>query len=257
METVQSKDGTAIAYERSGEGPPLVLVHGGLATHVRWTPIIPALAQHFTVYAIDRRGRGGSGDSQPYALEREFEDIAAVVDSVGTEVNVLGHSHGALCALEAALLTPHMRGLIAYEPAAAPVRDDLLDRIQAALDAGDPEAAVITFVRDVVKMPAHELERWRSTPVFPARVAVAHTMPREFRAVENYQLQAERFQNLDLPVLLLLGGDSPAFFKTVTENWHAALPNSRIAVLPGQQHIAMDTAPDLFLREITEFFESA
>ena len=253
MEKIRSKDGTVIAYERSGDGSPLVLVHGTLATHERWVSILPALEKQFTVYAIDRRGRGGSGDTEPYALEREAEDIAAVVDSIGKEVNLLGHSHGALCTLEAALRTPYVRRLIAYEPPLAPDSDGLMDRVQASLDAGDPEAAVITFVRDGVRMPPHELDQWRSTPVFPARVAVAHTIPREFRAVEGYQFEPERVQHLNVPVLLLLGGDSPPFFRTSIENWHAALPNSRIVVLPGQQHIAMDTAPDLFVREVTGF----
>jgi pimeloyl-ACP methyl ester carboxylesterase len=259
MEKIRSNDGTVIAYERSGTGPPLVLVHGALATHERWVSVLPALEKQFTVYTIDRRARGGSGDTEPYALEREFEDIAAVVDAIGQGVSLLGHSHGALCALEAALLTPNVRSVIAYEPAAAPVKatDDVMGRIQASLDAGDPEDAVITFVRDVVKMPSHELEQWRTTPVFPARVAVAHTIPREFRAVEDYQFEPERFQHLNVPVLLLLGGDSPPFFRKNIENWHAALPNSRIVVLPGQQHIAMDTAPDLFVNEVQTFLTEA
>src|SRR3712207_8086243 len=104
QETVTSVDGTSIAYWRSGEGPPLVLVHGTAADHSRWAPVLPAFEQRFTVYAIDRRGRGGSGDSGDYAIEREFEDVAEVVDSLGESVNLLGHSYGALCALEAALL---------------------------------------------------------------------------------------------------------------------------------------------------------
>lgn len=253
MEKVRSKDGTLIAYERSGEGPPLVLVHGTLATHVRWFPILRALEKQFTVYAIDRRGRGESGDSESYALEREFEDIAAVVDSIGDKVNVLGHSFGALCVLEAARLTPNIRRVVAYEPPPAPVPDGLMDRIQAALDAGNPEEAVIIFVRDLVRMPPHELEQWRTTPVFPARVAVAHTIPREINAVEAYQFQPGRFKDMNVPTLMLLGGDSPPFARENVENWHNALSHSRIAVLPGQQHIAMDTAPDLFVREVQAF----
>src|SRR5918997_3847853 len=105
QESVASKDGTTIAYRRSGEGPPLVLVHGTAGDHGRWRPVLPAFEERFAVYAIDRRGRGGSGDSEDYTIEREFEDVAAVVDSVGEPALVLGHSYGALCALEAALLT--------------------------------------------------------------------------------------------------------------------------------------------------------
>jgi len=116
QETVTSVDGTPIVYWRSGEGPPLVLVHGASADHSRWTPVLPAFEQRFTVYAVDRRGRGGSGDSDDYTIEREFEDVAAVVDSLGEPANLLGHSYGALCALEAALLTRNVRKLVLYEP---------------------------------------------------------------------------------------------------------------------------------------------
>src|ERR671910_1453332 len=116
QETGPSVDGTPIAYSRSGEGTPLVLVHGTAADHSRWAPVLPAFEERFTVYAIDRRGRGGSGDSDDYAVEREFEDVAAMVDSLGEPVNVLGHSYGGLCALEAALRTRNVRKLVLYDP---------------------------------------------------------------------------------------------------------------------------------------------
>jgi pimeloyl-ACP methyl ester carboxylesterase len=103
--TVTTESGTPVAYWRSGKGPPLVLVHGTAADHSRWSPVLPALEERFTVNAIDRRGRGGSGDTDDYPVEREFEDVAAVVDSLGEPVNLLGHSYGGLLALEAALLT--------------------------------------------------------------------------------------------------------------------------------------------------------
>ena len=96
METIRSKDGTRIAYERSGAGPALVLVHGTTADHTRWAPVLPMLERIFTVYAVDRRGRGQSGDAADYSIEREYEDIAAVVSSIPGPVNLLGHSYGAL-----------------------------------------------------------------------------------------------------------------------------------------------------------------
>jgi pimeloyl-ACP methyl ester carboxylesterase len=102
MEKIMSKDGTPIAYQRSGTGPPLVLVHGTLGSSRRW-PVIPMLEKQFTIYAIDRRGYGESGDASNYAIEREYEDIAALVDAIGGEVNLLGHSFGGFCILEAAL----------------------------------------------------------------------------------------------------------------------------------------------------------
>ncbi len=260
METVRSKDGTPIAYQRSGTGPPLVLVHGTLATHSRWGAILEEMEKQYSVYAMDRRGRGGSGDTEHYAIEREFEDVAAVVESVfestGEQVNLLGHSYGALCSLEASLLTSHLRCIIAYEPPPAPVPNGLLDRLESLLENGDKEGAVITFVRDLVRMPPHEIERWRSTPVFPERVTAAHTIPREFRAAESYHTEQDQFKNLNVPTLLLLGGDSPPFARNNVENWQAILPDSRIVILPGQQHIAMDTAPDLFVREVMTFLNN-
>lgn len=120
MEHVRSLDGTLIAFERSGAGPPLVLVHGILGSSRRW-PVLPDLEQHFTITAIERHGRGESGDTEPYAIAREFEDVAAVVTAIGGEVSLLGHSFGGLCVLEAALLTPHVRRLVVYEPSPAPV----------------------------------------------------------------------------------------------------------------------------------------
>ncbi len=254
MEKIRSKDGTLIAYERSGEGPPLgagawhTCLARALGQHIR------VLAKHYTVYAIDRRGRGESGDTKPYALEREFEDVAAVVDSIGPRVSVLGHSYGALCVLEASLLTANMRAIVAYEPPPAPVPQGLMERIQASLDAGDREEAVITFVRELVRMPPHEIEKWRASPIFPTRLAAVHTIPREFHAVEEvYRFEPERFKNMDVPTLMLLGGDSPAFAHRNVEDWHKALPDSRIVVMPGQQHIAMDTAPELFVQAVTDF----
>ncbi|MCX9077915.1 MAG: alpha/beta hydrolase [Candidatus Methanoperedens sp.] len=258
MDKIISKDGTPIAYQRSGAGAPLVLVHGTGGAYARWRPVLPALEKQFTVYAVDRRGRGDSGEAQSYAIEREFEDVAAVVDSIGDGVNLLGHSFGAICALEAALLTPHVRKLLLYEPPlpipGVPIYPEgVIDRLQDLLDAGDRPGVLTTFMSEVVRMPAHELELFQSTPAFPARVAAAHTLPRELRAHEAYRFEPERFKNLNVPTLLMLGGDSPPFFKAAIEAANAALPNSRVVVLLGQQHIAIDTAPDLFVHEVVAF----
>jgi pimeloyl-ACP methyl ester carboxylesterase len=258
MEKIRSNDDTPIAYQRSGTGAPLVLVHGTLGTSRRW-PILPALEQQFTVYAVDRRGRGESGDSSNYAIEREFEDIAALVNAIGDGVSLLGHSFGGLCALEAALLIPHLRRLVVYEPPTLPVPgvplypDGIVDRFQALLDAGEREKVVTTLLQELVRMPPHELELLKASPVFPAMVAAAHTVPRETRAEEAYRFEPERFMHLRVPTLLLLGGDSPEDFKTTIETWHTTLPNSRIVVFAGQQHIAHYTAPDRFVRELDRF----
>jgi pimeloyl-ACP methyl ester carboxylesterase len=258
METIPSKDGTSIAYQRSGTGPPLILVHGTGSSHIRWAPVLPALAPHFSLYAVDRRGRGESGDATSYAIEPEFEDVAALVEAIGQPVYLLGHSYGGICALEAALLTQHIRKLILYEPPIPGPNDiiypeGLIDHLEALLAVGNREAVLMTFMRDVVRMPAPELAQTRASPTWPARLAAAHTLPRELRAHERYRFEPDRFKGLTLPTLLVVGGHSPSRFKVAIDTLGATLPNGRVVVLPGQQHIAMDTAPDLFTRELLAF----
>jgi pimeloyl-ACP methyl ester carboxylesterase len=257
MPTILSKDGTPIECQCSGQGAPLVVIHGTGSDTRRWTAF-PALAEHFSVYAMDRRGRRESGDGASYAIEREFEDVAAVVDSIGEQVNVLGHSFGGLCALEAALLTPHIRRLVLYEPDAPvegspSVATGVLERLEALLEAGQPEDVYTAFLQEVVQLPPDEVELMRSSPAWPARVAEAHTLPRELRALEQYRFEAERFSGLATPTLLLEGGDSPGDLKAGVARVNAALATSRVVALAGQQHLAMYTAPELFVREVAAF----
>ncbi|MDW7733606.1 MAG: alpha/beta hydrolase [Methanolobus sp.] len=256
MDKVRSKDGTLIAYERSGAGPPLVLVHGTTADHTRWASVLPKLEERFTVYAVDRRGRGQSGDSLPYSLEREYEDIAAVMDSIREPVNLLGHSYGALISLEAALLATNLNKLILYEPAIRMDESLYLPntqaKIQKLLDQDDREGVLQVFFREVVGMPEQEIARLKKEPAWTARLASAHTLFREF-ADDDYVFDPMRFKGLKVPTLLLSGSESPDMLKTSTKAVHTALPNSRIAIMPGQQHIAMSTAPDLFVRLVVEF----
>ena len=256
--TVTSRDGTPIAYRRSGEGPPLVLVHGTSADHSRWRPVLPAFEERFTVYAVDRRGRGDSGDAGDYSIEREFEDVAAVVDSIAEPVNLLGHSYGAVCALEAALLTRNIRKLVLYEPGMNVTGEqvyppDLIDRLAALLEAGDRDAVISTLFRDLVRMPQEEVEYLRSLPAWQKRVKAAHTVPRELRADEVYRFDPERFKDLSTPTLMLEGSDSPAFLKAADAAVAEALPDCRIIVMPGQGHAAMDTGTDLFTTEVVRF----
>lgn len=257
MEKVKSADGTLIAYRRTGSGPPLVLVHGTTADHTRWASVSPALEQHFTVCSVDRRGRGESGDSGPYHIQREFEDVAAVVGSIGQPVYLLGHSYGAICSLEASLLAGNISKLILYEPpiptGIPAYPPGLSDRMRTLIEAGDRDEAVSTFFRDVVKTPEKELHLLRSLPVWKARVAAAHTIVREMELDQHYQFHAERFERFSLPTLLLLGADSPALFKRATETLGRALATSRMVLMPGQQHTAMNTAPDLFVSEVLNF----
>lgn len=261
MQTIDSKDGTLIAFERGGQGPPLVLVHGTTADHTRWKPVLPMLEFHFTVYAIDRRGRGGSGDAPGYEIDREFEDVAALADSIGKPVFLLGHSYGAICSLEAAMRTNQILKLVLYEP---PIRTstpfysaEIIDRLDQQLLAGDREGAVTTFYREVVRTSDKDLRTLRALPNWPARVAAAHTIPRELRASEDYRFRATRFAGFPTPTQLLVGGESPDHFRDAVKAVHAAIPTAHVAVLEGQQHAAMNSAPELFLRQVIGFLQRA
>jgi len=258
VEHVTSRDGTPIAYERSGEGLPLVLIHGAAADHTRWKPILPELEKHFTVYTVDRRGRGQSGDVESYTIEREYEDVAAVVDSIPGPVNLLGHSYGAICSLEASLKTSNLRKLILYEP---PVHTDVkenypsdaVDRMNSYLQVGESDKALLIFLQEIVRIPQNEINILRCLPSWSSRVATAHTLPREEASVKSYILNPQRFSHMETPTLLLLGGDSPSSFRAAIEALKKFILNSRIAIMPGQRHAAMDTAPGLFSSEVIGF----
>ncbi len=257
-EKVVSEDGTPVAVWRSGDGPPLVLVHGAAADHSRWAPVLPALEERFTVLAIDRRGRGQSGDADEYAIEREYEDVAAVVESAGKGVKVLGHSYGGICALESTLLTDRVSKLVLYEPPmgflASP--PDVVHRLEALLEEGKRDELVGFFMREVAGLPDDQVELLRSLPAWEARLAVAHTIPREERASREYAFDPDRFRELDQPTLFLQGGDSPAPFNAAGEAVREALPDCRVVVMPGQRHAAMDTGTELFTAEVLSFLEA-
>jgi pimeloyl-ACP methyl ester carboxylesterase len=256
---VTSVDGTRIAFWRSGTGPPLLLIHGAIASHATtWRLVLPKLEERFTVCAMDRRGRGESGDAAAYDLQREAEDIRAVIDAIGRPTHVLGHSYGGLCALEAALLTADVRRLVLYE--AIPLRGaysyspEIIERLETLIAAGQVEASLITMLREVAQLPPEEIELLRTqADAWSTRVANTRTMPRELRAEYNYLFTPARFARMRVPTLLLAGEDSPSRELTNARAVAAALPDARVKVLPGQQHIAMHTAPDTFVREVVEF----
>lgn len=257
MQTVTSHDGTRIAYERTGTGPPLVFVHGGWADHAAWALVVPALAEQFTVYAMDRRGCGQSDPYRDdYVVERDWEDVAAVVDMVGEPTHLVGHSIGGTWALHGALLTPNVSRLVLYEPPLGgpeAARGDVIDRIEALVMAGDRDGAAVVFVTEQVGVPLAEVEKHRASPAWPGRLAGVHALPPGLRAFNRFRFDADRLRALDVPTLLLVGGDSTPYSKGTTATVAAALPNAQVAVLPGQQHNANITAPALLAAEILRF----
>ena len=263
MTRVESRDGTEIAVWTSGHGPPLVLVHGAVADHTRWRPLLPHLEPHVTVHAMDRRGRGASGDAPGYAIEREFEDVAAVVDAVadasGSAADLYGHSFGGLCAFGGATLTAGIGRLVLYEgwpPADARARElppGVGGRLDALLAEGNRDAVVETMFREVVLMPEAEITALRAQPAWPARVAAAPTIVRELRAIPQVSFDPGQAARITVPTLLLTGSDSDDPFAADLATVAAALPDARIGVLDGQRHVADILAPELFAQRLLAF----
>jgi pimeloyl-ACP methyl ester carboxylesterase len=258
IEHVESSDGTPIAYRRSGQGPPLVLLHGATSAHWSFDLLVPLLVDRFTIFAVDRRGRGESGDRGEYAIEREFEDAASIVGSIDEPASLFGHSYGATVALGAALVAGNLHKLILYEGSpgvtAAPPED--LDRVDELVAAGEREGALVRALRSF-GFTAEELQQLRAAPSWPKRVAAAQTVAREARAEEAWHLDPERLAAVTTPTLLLLGDQSPAWASEGTEQIRAALPNARVAILPGQAHMAHLTAPELLADEIARFLSDS
>lgn len=251
--TVASRDGTTIGYRRSGAGRPLVLVHGSPADHTTFEQLIPHLEPFVTVYAMDRRGRGMSGDGPSYAHEREFEDVAVVVDALGPDVDLFGHSYGCVVALEAARLTTNLRRLVLYEPWIGRYPAGVVEELERLAAAGDRERVVTTIFRRLLGMSDEELNEYRTLPSWEARVALAEVNVREARVEDAYEFDPERFGDMTVPALLLAGSESPPEMRSIVEMVNSALPDSLIDELPGQQHIAHRMAPELLTSKIVPF----
>jgi pimeloyl-ACP methyl ester carboxylesterase len=226
----------------------MVLVHGSTADRTRWAPVLPELARQYTVHAVDRRGRGLSGDGERYDIQGEGEDVAAVVAAVGTDVFLVGHSYGALCSLEAALRTDAIGRMVLYEPPAATPGHHVstADMLAALRAAPDREEILRIFYRDALHQTDEQIDAMRGTPMWRARLAAAPTLVRELETIEVFDISA-RLAAIDVPVRLLLGTESPAYFRPAATAIAAHLPDVAIVELPGQAHMAINEDPGLFL----------
>jgi pimeloyl-ACP methyl ester carboxylesterase len=267
---VESPDGTRIAWwQELGPAadlarPALVLVHGATADHTAFRTVGPRFGARRRVIAIDRRGRGLSGDEPPYSIEREYEDVAAVVDAVtastGRPVDVLGHSFGGRCGLGAALRTANLRRLVVYEGAPAPIGQpfqdaDLLARLDALSAAGDLDGVMATFMAEVVGLSPAEVDAYRHSPTWPVRAAAAPTAIRELRAEAGRDAESEHFADIRIPVLQLIGAASPEVFTDGSRELDALLVDGRLISLRGQKHAAHHTSPDLFVAVVEGFLD--
>ncbi len=264
---IAAPDGVTIAGFRMGSGgSPIVLVHGATADHTTWRTSGPLLAARHTLHAIDRRGRGASDDGppgEPYAIEREFDDLAAVVDAVAAEagrpVDVVGHSYGGRVALGAALRTANLRRVVCYEgaPPAAErgYQEDTgtVRRVAALVAAGDRDEALATFMRDIVGMPEPDLAAFRSDPIWPRRAAAIDTTIRELRAETSPAGSLDVLGAVRQPVLQVLGGSSSEAFAAATRALDARLRNGRVVMIDGARHAAHHTHAPAFVAAIEGF----
>ena len=255
---VRSPDGTSLAVWVEGDGPPLVLVHGSFGDHRAWVIPVGALRDHFTTYAMDRRGFGASEDGGDYSIERDFDDVAAVVDAVasrtGEPVALWGHSYGANGAMGGAAISPHVHHLILYEPSLGlSYPQGAVDAAEADLAAGNLEAAVERMLFDVLEMSEDEIEAVRSSDRWPLLLAGAHTAPRECRAEEGWVYQPGASDAVEAPALLLSGSESGQDIKLATHRAATALPDAQIYVLEGHGHFAHRTDPQLVVDVIRGF----
>lgn len=257
-----SADGTRIAYEVSGSGPALVLVDGALC-HRAFGPsrtTAAALAPAFTVHTYDRRGRGESGAGEsPYALERELEDLTAVVGAAGGRVSLLGFSSGAALALEAARAGLPVERIAVYEApfilddSHAPNDPRLPEQMQELVEAGRRRDAVRLFMR-TVGAPAVMVAVMRVLPVWRRLTAVAHTLPYDLAIVGPHEqgrpLPEGYYDPVTVPVLVMAGGKSPEYMRNAQAAIAAAVPDGRLEVLPGQTHVVK---PKVVAPLVTEF----
>jgi pimeloyl-ACP methyl ester carboxylesterase len=254
---VTSPDGTRIAVFAAGTGdgpdapaavdgrPPLLLVHGTSADHRTWRVAAPLLAGRRRVLAMDRRGRGDSGDAPGWAIERELEDVAAVAEAAaadtGGPVDVVGHSLGGRIALAASRLTPAIRRVVAYESAPGVERPagDLLERLRVRLDAGDLDGLLATFMTEVVGMPAADLNAFRADPVWVLRAAAGPTIVRELEAANRAPaVGIDALSAVTVPVLQVVGSASAAWFRDGAAALDARLADGRLEVIEGARHAA-------------------
>jgi pimeloyl-ACP methyl ester carboxylesterase len=256
---VISRDGTAIAYERTGTGPALILVDGALCSRAfgPMPRLAPLLAEHFTVYTYDRRGRGESSDMQPYAREREVEDIAALIQEAGGSAFVVGLSSGAALALEAAASGLAIRKVAAYEPpfVGANGQQGGLDherRLRELLAAGDRGGAVKYFMRDMVGVPPLFVSMMRLMPwVWPKLIAVAHTLPYDAAVMGDFKVPAARLASIKVPTLALHGAKTDVRLQKAARAAADAVPNAQHLTLAGQSH---NVKPAALTPAIVKFF---
>jgi pimeloyl-ACP methyl ester carboxylesterase len=257
VDRVTANDGTAIAFDRLGEGPPVILVCGGSTDRMVNAPLAALLARRFTVFNYDRRGRGDSGDTPPYTVQREIEDLDAVITAAGGSACVWGSSSGAALALEAAARGLAISRLALWEP---PYRlkdggprppADTAKVFTELISQGRRGDAVEFFMAKVVRLPDEFVAQARNAPFWKAQEALAHTLAYDATIMGDYEVPAERVASVTTPTLVLTGGASPPWLHDTARAMVGLLPEGRHRVLEGQEH---NVAPEAIAPALEEFF---
>ncbi|MYY11090.1 alpha/beta fold hydrolase [Streptomyces sp. SID4919] len=241
MRKVVSRDGTTIAYEKTGEGPPIVLLNGGFRDHTIFDPLVPELAPHCTTYVYDRRGRGESGDSPEYAVEREIEDLTAVIEAAGGESVVFAGSSGANLALEAAMAGAPITKLALHEPyfridGYPQPPADFLESLKALLAEDRRGDAVEYFLAELVGFTPDTIAEWRQTPLWAMNEANAHTLPYDAAICGDFKVPVERLAPMRVPSLVVSSDATSDWLSAAARATAEALPNGWGMELPGSWH---------------------
>jgi pimeloyl-ACP methyl ester carboxylesterase len=258
MDTVRSKDGTTIAFDRQGDGPALILVDGAMGTRSSESELAKLLAQHFTVYSYDRRGRGDSGDTKPYVVGREIEDIDALIEEAGGSASLYGLSSGGCLALEATVkLGDKVAKLAMYE---APYNDDPqaqkawgeYTRNVAEALASDRRGDAVALFMAYVGVPAAQIEGMRHAPFWGGMEAIAPTLAYDAASMgKDASIPTERAARVQVPTLVMNGGNGAPFMLETAKTLSQVIPGARLRTLDGQTH---DVHPDALAPVLVEFF---
>jgi pimeloyl-ACP methyl ester carboxylesterase len=253
---VTSNDGTVITYDRLGDGPPVILVCGGSTDRWSNAGLAAILAADFTVFNYDRRGRGESGDTPPYAVAREVEDIDAVIGTAGGPAFLYGSSSGASLALEATAAGLAIRKLALWEPpyiqdpAARPPADQV-EQYERMLSEGRRGDAAQYFMEKVVRMPAEFVAGARSQPWWAATEALAHTLPYDATIMGDYSLPIDSADRVKVPTIVITGGASFPFMRETAVALAKVLPLGETRVIEGQEH---NISPEAIAPVLKTFF---
>ncbi len=260
MSNVLSKDGTTITYDQVGTGPAIIVVGGVLGDRSQQAPLAALLAEHFTVFNYDRRGHGESGDTPPYAVEREIEDLDAVIDAAGGAACVYGTSGLGMLSLEAAArgLGPKIKKLAVWEPpyfvdnSRPPLPHDYLEQLTSLLREGRRGDMVELWMTAAVGMPAEFVAPMRQMPFWPAQEALAHTLIYDAIMTGDFSLPTERVASVTVPTLVIDGGETP-WLSHAAQAVAAALPHAQRRTLKGQPH---NVDPAAIAPMLAEFFKA-